>query len=229
MGNDDDDAVAQRHGLRGSPRNSLVIALVVGNQLGVPAGRPAAAVGVVAVGLGKNVAVGQAGDRAVAGDGPGIESNAQAGTVAAQIAVAEASEQAISTGTGVSVAGTMPALRVPRTAGGPVELRQTVGRWREPRHEAAACSGTARMPALRGWAGGRPRTGRRGMLPGSLFIEWPKGQRTMPILACLGIDVEKHQPGIAMHQCGVNWCTESRRASCEIKRAVGVVLRHVSP
>jgi hypothetical protein len=50
--------------------------------------RPAAAVGVVAVGPGQAVAVGQAHGRAVAGDAPGIAFNAQAVTVAAQIAAA---------------------------------------------------------------------------------------------------------------------------------------------
>jgi hypothetical protein len=127
-------------------------------------GGPTAAVGVVAVGQGHG--------RAVAGDVPGIAFNAQAVTVAAQIAAAEASGRAADrpavagpsdhpAGTvGVSVAGRMPALRTARTAGGPGALRQTVGRGLEPRHEAAA-GGPARMPALRGWAGGRPRTGRR--------------------------------------------------------------------
>jgi len=119
-------------------------------------GGPAAAIGVVAVG--------QAHGRAVAGDVAGIAFNAQAVTVLAQIAAAEASGRAIITGNGVSVAGRMPALRAARTAGGPVALRQTVGRGLEPRHEAAA-GGPAGMPALRGWAGGRPRTGRRGCFP----------------------------------------------------------------
>ena len=59
----------------------------------LPADGPAAAVGVVAVGPGRAVAVavGQAHGRAVAGDGPGIAFNAQAVTVAAQIVAAEAS------------------------------------------------------------------------------------------------------------------------------------------
>jgi hypothetical protein len=71
------------------------------------------------------------------------------------------SRRAGSTGTaGVSVAGRTPALRAAPTAGGPVALPRTVGHGLEPRHEAAA-GGPAGMPALRGWAGGRPRTGRR--------------------------------------------------------------------
>jgi hypothetical protein len=65
------------------------------------------------------VAVGQAHGRAVADESRGIESNAQAVSVAAQIVAAEASVQVVSTGNGVSLAGTMPALRVPRTAVGP--------------------------------------------------------------------------------------------------------------
>ncbi len=63
--------------------NGNVIAQVVLDQLGVPAGRRAAAVGVVAVG--------QAHGRAVAGDVPGIAFNAQAVTITAQIVAAEAS------------------------------------------------------------------------------------------------------------------------------------------
>ncbi len=62
------------------------------------------------------------------------------------------------TGNGGSrgVAGRTPALRVRRTAGGPVALDRSVGRGRKPRHEAAACSGPAGMPALWGWVGAGP-------------------------------------------------------------------------
>ena len=72
--------------LEDSRSHGNVIAQVVLEQLGVPAGGQAAAVGVVAVG--------QADGRAVAGDVPGIEGNAQAVTISAQIAAAEASGQA---------------------------------------------------------------------------------------------------------------------------------------
>jgi hypothetical protein len=128
-------------------------------------GGPAAPVGVVAVG--------QADGRAGAGNGRGIAFNAQAVTVAAQIVAAEASGRAAggpagvgpsehpAGAVGVSVAGRMPALRAARAAGGPGALPRTVGRGLEPRHEAAA-GGPAGRPALGGWAGGRPRTGRRG-------------------------------------------------------------------
>jgi hypothetical protein len=67
----------------------------------------------VTVGSDQTVAVGQAPEPTVAGDAAGIAFNAQAMTILAQIAVAEASWH------GVSLAGTMPALRVPRTAVGP--------------------------------------------------------------------------------------------------------------
>jgi hypothetical protein len=155
--------VGWRHGPRGSPHTALVIAQVVLEPLGVPADGPTAAVGVVAVGPGQAVAVGQAHGRAVAGDVLGIAFNAQAATITAQVAAAEASGQAAggpavggrSGRTGGSVAGRMPALRTARTAGGPDELHQTVGRGLEPRHEAAT-GGPAGMPALWGWAGAGP-------------------------------------------------------------------------
>ena len=69
----------------------------------------------------------------------------------------------------------MPALRVRRTAGGPVERERAAGaggsRGTRPRR-----AGPAGMPALWGWAGGRPRTGRRGLSvlasvrPGGIFV-----------------------------------------------------------
>ena len=86
--------------------NGNVIAQVVLEQIGVPAGGQAAAVGVVAVG--------QAHGLAVAGDVPGMAFNAQAGTIAAQIVAAEAFGPSAGD-TGVSVAGRTPALR---SAGG---------------------------------------------------------------------------------------------------------------
>jgi hypothetical protein len=172
----DDDAVARRHGLRGSPRNGNdhVIAQVVFDQLGVPAAGPAAAVDVVALGPGQAVAVGQAHGRAVAGDVAGIAFNAQAVTVVAQIVAAEASWWPAD-GPAVARRGSRSWSAVPAAAwpagrrpserrgrrGGPVAWPRTVGRGLEPRHEAAA-GGPAGMPALRGWASGRPRTGRRG-------------------------------------------------------------------
>jgi hypothetical protein len=86
----------------------------------------------------------------VAGDVAGIAFNAQAVTVAAQIVAVEASWW---------------------PAGGPAVVGPTIARavaWRGSWSRSAAlaavavAAGPAGMPALWGWAGGRPRTGRRG-------------------------------------------------------------------
>ena len=146
--------------------NARIIAQVVLEQLGVPADGPAAAVGVVAGGSDQAVAVGQGHGRAVAGDGPrhcfqcpggdGRGADRRGGGLLA------GSRRAVSTGTGVSVAGRMPALRVRRTAGGPGALHRS-GR---ARAEAAARGrgmiGDGRDAGPLGVGGGRPRTGRRG-------------------------------------------------------------------
>jgi hypothetical protein len=164
---------------------------------GVPADRPAAAVGVVAVGHGQAVAVavGQALERAVAGDVPGIESNAQAVTVPAQIVAAEALGRAAGGPSAVrpgdhpgwrpaglplsgSVAGRMPALRVLRAAGGAVAVHRSVGRGRKPRHEAAA--GGAGRDA------GPPGAGRRG--GEDCYLVWHRrgyGRSRNPVSICV--------------------------------------------
>ena len=127
--------------------NGNVIAQVVLEQLGVPAGGPAAAVGVVAVG--------QADGRAVAGDVPGIAFNAQAVTIAAQIVAAEASGQSAG-GTGVSVAGRTPALRsAGRAAAGGTDITELAGGM-PGGHDARPA------PAVQGW---RPSGGGRGPDP----------------------------------------------------------------
>jgi RES domain-containing protein len=127
-------------------------------ERGWPADGPAAAVGVVAVG--------QAHGRAVAGDGPGIAFNAQAVTVVAQIAAAEASRPVVSNGNGVSVAGRTPALRMRRTAGGPCEscTGRQVRAGAAARGRGVLGDGTDAGPL--GVGGGRARTGRRGRLGG---------------------------------------------------------------
>ena len=124
-------------------------------QLGIPAGGPAAA--------GGGVAVGQADGRAVADDGRGIAFNAQAVTVATRIAVAEASWRAVSTDTGVGVAGrdagppnAADGGRAGRVAAGGRARAGAAARGRGVR------AGRDAGPA--GWAGGRPRTGRRGAM-----------------------------------------------------------------
>jgi hypothetical protein len=143
-------------GFEDPPRNGIVIAQVVLEQLGVPAGGPAAAVGVVAVASGQATAVGQAPELPVAGVVAGIAFNAQAVTITAQIAATEASGRDVSTGNGVGVAGRMPALRVPRTAGGPCE--SCTGR-----SGAGGSRGT--MPRRAGRQGCRPSGGGRGPAP----------------------------------------------------------------
>ena len=151
IGNDGDDAVVRHQGLEEPRSNGNVIAQVVLEQLGDPAGGPAAAVGVVAVG--------QADGRAVAGDVPGIAFNAQAVTVAAQIVAAEASGQA--SAHGVSVAGRMPALRsAGRAAAGGTDTAELAGGM-PGGHDARPA------PAVQGWrpsGGGRvpDPDGRRG-------------------------------------------------------------------
>ena len=138
-----------------------VIAQVVLEQLGVPAGgRPAAAVGVVAVG--------QADGRAVAGDVPGMAFNAQAVTVAAQIAAAEASGRSAG-GTGVSVAGRTPALRsAGRAAAGGTDFDDLAGGM-PGGHDARPA------PAVQGW---RPSGGGRGPDPdGPAGKGWRQSRR----------------------------------------------------
>ena len=134
-------------GLEDPRSNGHVIAQVVLEQLGVPAGGRAAAVGVVAVG--------QADGRAVAGDVPGIAFNAQAVTIAAQIVAAEASGRSAGD-TGVSVAGRTPALRsARRAAAGGTDINELAGGM-PGGHDARPA------PAVQGW---RPSGGGRGPDP----------------------------------------------------------------
>ena len=134
--------------------NGHVIAQVVLEQLGVPAGGPAAAVGVVAVGSGQAVAVGQAHGRAVAGDVPGIAFNAQAVTVAAQIAAAEASGRA---------AGGHRRQRGRQDAGPPSAADG--GRAGRGHRTVGRQAGRGTMPRRAGRQGCRPSGGGRGPAP----------------------------------------------------------------
>ncbi len=112
------------------------------------ADRPAAAVGVVAVG--------QADGRAVAGDS-GMAFNAQAVTFAAEIVAAEASGRSAG-GTGVSVAGRTPALRSARRAiAGGIDFNDLAGGM-PGGHDARPASRPSRD-------GGRPSGGGRGPDP----------------------------------------------------------------
>ena len=174
IGNDGDDAVARRHGPRGSPRNGQVIAQIVLEQLGVPAGGPAAAVGVVAVG--------QADGRAVAGDVPGIAFNAQAVTIAAQIVAAEASGRSVG-GTGVSVAGRTPALRsARRAAAGVTDFTELAGGM-PGGHDARPA------PAVRGRAGaGHGRAGGEARASESEIGRLAVPHEPIAVSTCLGSD-----------------------------------------
>ena len=113
-----------------------------------PAGGPAAAVGVVAVG--------QADGRAVAGDVPGMAFNAQAVTIPSQIAAAEAPGRS-TVSIGVSVAGRTPALRSARraTAGG-TDFDDLAGGMPGGHDARPALPGRPGMAALRGRAGAGP-------------------------------------------------------------------------
>ena len=116
-------------------------------RAGLPAGGPAAAVGVVAVG--------QADGRAVAGDVAGIAFNAQAVTITAQIVAAEASGRSAG-GTGVSVAGRTPALRsARRAAAGGTDIDRTGGR-HAGRARCPTGPGRPGMAAVRGGRGPDP-------------------------------------------------------------------------
>jgi hypothetical protein len=168
----DDDAVARHHGPRGSPRNGLIIAQVVLLQLGVPAGGPAAAVGVVAVG--------QAPGRAVAGDALGIAFNAQAVTVPAQIAAAK--------GLGRAAGGPAPRQRgrqdagPPNAAGGGRDGRVAPGGRARAEAAARGRGGRAGRDAGPLGAGGRPApNGPAGIaIPRCVYAKGPSSAKRRP-------------------------------------------------